>query len=114
MWHVREDLLKSCGRCSRLVGATKTTNGSSYGVVICTIGKSAAKRYQNLKPGVTVICVPQWCVFPEHITLGMRVSPNVYPWDRCFPEHISLRLARFNIISDICFPVINVSSRRLS
>ena len=39
--------------------------------------------------GVTVICVPQWCVFPEHIILGMRVSrtcipgigvsPNVYP-----------------------------------
>ena len=65
-------------------------------------------------PGVTVICVPQWCVFPEHITLGMRVSPNVYPWDRCFPERVSLRLAQFNIISDICFPVISVSSRRLS
>ena len=26
-------------------------NGSSYGVVVCTIGKSVAKRHQNLKPG---------------------------------------------------------------
>ena len=31
---------------------------------------------QQLSAGVTVICVPQWCVFPEHITPGMRVSPE--------------------------------------
>ena len=28
--------------------------------------------------GVTGICVSQGCVFPTHISLGMRVSPHTY------------------------------------
>ena len=28
--------------------------------------------------GVTGICVSQGCVFPAHISLGMRVSPHTY------------------------------------
>ena len=33
---------------------------------------------KEFRAAVTGICVSQGCVFPAHISLGMRVSPHTY------------------------------------
>ena len=33
---------------------------------------------KSIMTGVTGICVSQGCVFPAHISLGMRISPHTY------------------------------------